>query len=176
MTGPPRGTVTASKGAAFGSPPLTLLSYRPPPRRIPGQLVLFIATTARPHPLDRDPPAGPAMSGLAKQHRQLLEDSAVSPEVARERGYRTATRKAELETLGFARYQCIVPSLVIPIRNAAGEIINYQVRPDQPRIGDNGKPVKYESPAGIPPTLDVPPRVAGALGRAHNRLDHRGRP
>jgi Protein of unknown function (DUF3631)/Domain of unknown function (DUF3854) len=102
---------------------------------------------------------------LAPQHQQLLGDSAISAEVAAERGYRTATRKAELEQLGFARYQRIVPSLVIPIRDAGGRIVNYQTRPDQPRIGDNGRPVKYESPATIPPTLDVPPRAAPALAR-----------
>jgi hypothetical protein len=107
---------------------------------------------------------------LSSQHRQLLEDSAVSDEVARERGYWTATRKAELGELGFARVQQIVPSLVIPIRDARGQIVNYQVRPDQPRIGDNGKPVKYESPAGIPPTLDVPPRCGELLRRAHAPL------
>ena len=47
---------------------------------------------------------------LAEQHRQLLEDSGVSDEVARERGYWSATRKAELEALGFKRGQCSVPA------------------------------------------------------------------
>jgi Protein of unknown function (DUF3631)/Domain of unknown function (DUF3854) len=107
---------------------------------------------------------------LHEQHRQLLEASAITDEVARERGYWTATRKAELEQLGFARYQRIVPSLVIPIRDARGQIVNYQTRPDQPRIGDKGKPIKYESPSGIPPTLDVPPRAARALARVHTPL------
>jgi Protein of unknown function (DUF3631)/Domain of unknown function (DUF3854) len=107
---------------------------------------------------------------LADQHRQLLEDSAVSTEVAAERGYWTATRKAELETLGFKRYQQTVPALVIPFRDARGRIVNYQIRPDQPRIGDNGKPVKYESPAGIVPTLDVPPRCRDRLHSPHSPL------
>src|SRR5215217_9157741 len=106
--------------------------------------------------------------GLAEQHRQLLEASAVSDEVAAERGYWTATRKAELETLGFKRAQCSVPALVIPIRDADGAIVNYQIRPDQPRIGETGRPVKYESPAGMPPTLDVPPRCQESLRRPHS--------
>ena len=111
-----------------------------------------------------------AYDDLADQHRRLLEDSAISQDVVNERGYRTATRKTDLETLGFARPQRKVPALVIPIRDAAGEIVNYQIRPDQPRIGDRGKPVKYESPAGIPPTLDVPPRCRNGLRSPHTPL------
>lgn len=107
---------------------------------------------------------------LLDHHRDLLAASAISDEVAAERGYWTATRKAELETLGFKRAQCSVPALVIPIRDAAGRMVNYQIRPDQPRIGDNGKPVKYESPAGIPPTLDVPPRCQLPLRSPHSAL------
>jgi hypothetical protein len=107
---------------------------------------------------------------LLTHHIDLLEASAISDDVARERGYWTASRRTELERLGFARVQQIVPSLVIPIRDARGEIVNYQIRPDQPRIGDNGRPIKYESPAGISPTLDVPPRAAPALARVHAPL------
>jgi hypothetical protein len=107
---------------------------------------------------------------LLDHHRELLEASVISPEVIAARGYWTATRKAELEQLGFARYQRIVPSLVVPIRDVRGRVVNYQARPDQPRIESNGRPCKYESPAGIPPTLDVPPHAAGALGRAHAPL------
>jgi hypothetical protein len=107
---------------------------------------------------------------LSEYHRALLGASSISDAVAQERGYFTAIRKAELETLGFKRFQQSVPALVIPIRNAAGEIVNYQIRPDQPRIGENGKPVKYESPAGITPTLDVPARCREGLRSRHTPL------
>ena len=107
---------------------------------------------------------------LAEQHKHLIEDSAISAEVSRERGYFTATRKTQLETLGFARVQRNVPALVIPIRDAAGSIVNYQIRPDQPRIGEAGKPVKYETPAGFPPTFDVPLRCREGLRSSHTPL------
>ena len=104
---------------------------------------------------------------LADHHRELVEASAISPEVAAERGYWTATTKAELQVLGFSPAQRNVPALVIPIRNAAGEVVNYQARPDTPRINERGKPIRYESPAGTPPTLDVPLRCREQLRSPH---------
>ena len=56
--------------------------------------------------------------GLLAQHALLLEGSGIDPEVARERGYRSVSKKAELERLGFGRRQCGVPALLIPIRDA----------------------------------------------------------
>jgi hypothetical protein len=92
---------------------------------------------------------------LYPHHLKLLADSAISDEVMRRRGYFTATKPIELRRLGFSTVQAIVPSLVIPIRGIDGEIVSYQARPDQPRIVD-GRPVKYESPAGSTAVLDVP--------------------
>ncbi len=51
---------------------------------------------------------------LLEQHRQLLEASAISAEVAAERGYWSATRKSELEVLGFKRPQQNVGLLTFP--------------------------------------------------------------
>lgn len=96
---------------------------------------------------------GPA---LLPQHAQLLADSAISPEVATARGYRSATTRAELRRLGFAEPQRRVPALLLPIYNVHGEIALYQLRPDTPRIR-RGKPVKYETLAGARMILDVPP-------------------
>ena len=107
---------------------------------------------------------------LAEHHRELVEASGISPEVSAERGYWTATKKTELQVLGFSPAQRNVPALVVPIRDAAGEVVNYQVRPDTPRIGDTGKPLKYESPAGMPPTLDVPLRCREGLRSVHAPL------
>ena len=88
---------------------------------------------------DKRQSGGSSGPSLVDHHRGLLEASSISDEVIAERGYRSATRKTELEVLGFARLQRSVPALVIPIRNASGEVVNYQVRPDEPRIGDDGK-------------------------------------
>jgi hypothetical protein len=114
--------------------------------------------------------SAPPTPNLLEQHRDLLEASGISSEVARERGYWSATKRSELEKLGFKRFQQIVPALVIPIRDARGNVVNYQIRPDQPRIGENQRPVRYESPAGIPPTLDVPSRCALSLRQNHATL------
>jgi Domain of unknown function (DUF3854) len=104
---------------------------------------------------------------LVEQHQQLLRASAIDDDVARARGYWSATRTTELERLGFSRAQRSVPALVIPLWNANGEIAGYQSRPDWPRVDDNGKPVKYESPANSSPVLDVPPLAAARLKSVH---------
>ena len=102
---------------------------------------------------------------LAEQHeKMLLEESGISPEVVEARGYRTLKKKVELKTLGFADRQCNPPGLLIPISSPTGEIVNYQFRPDQPRIGKDGKPVKYETPSGSRMVLDVHPFAQEMLG------------
>ncbi|MEE9263613.1 MAG: DUF3854 domain-containing protein [Vicinamibacteria bacterium] len=94
---------------------------------------------------------------LLPQHVKLLRDSAITPEVARARGYWSAEKKCELEELGFSRSQQRVPAFVIPIHNSYGEIGLYQIRPDNPRRKSNGKPLKYETPFKARMALDVPP-------------------
>ena len=95
---------------------------------------------------------------LAAHHRRVLEEeSAISAEIIAARGYRTVTVKAELRRRGFADYQLLVPSLLLPIYNVHGEIAGYQSRPDSPRIDRRGKAVKYETPAGMKMAIDVHP-------------------
>lgn len=95
---------------------------------------------------------------LLPQHAQLILQSAISPEVARARRYRSVTKKSELIELGFGRAQTRVPALLIPIWGVSGEIVLYQARPDTPRI-EGGKPRKYETPRGSRMGIDVPPIV-----------------
>ncbi len=87
----------------------------------------------------------------------IFEESCLGARVAVKRGYRTVTSKAELERLGFGRSQRNVPALLIPIYGPTGEIVLYQSRPESPRIGNQGKPVKYEMPFGASMALDVHP-------------------
>jgi hypothetical protein len=101
---------------------------------------------------------------LAPHHTELLRASAISPEVAATRGYYTATKKAELEELGFGVKQRRVPALVIPIRNVRGEVVLHQIRSDNPRRDKNGKALKYETPSGAKMALDVPPAARSPLG------------
>lgn len=101
-------------------------------------------------------------TGLLPRHEELIRASAISPEVAKARGYRSVTKKSQLKTLGFSDYQCIVPALLIPIFNTRGEVALYQARPDTPRISE-GKSLKYETIAGSRLTVDVPPKVREQL-------------
>lgn len=100
---------------------------------------------------------------LLTNHQKLIDDSAISPEVAAERGYRSVTSRAELGRLGFGDKQCRVPALLLPIYGVNGEIVLYQARPDMPRVMDRGKAIKYETPRGSRMVLDVPPRVRPML-------------
>jgi hypothetical protein len=102
---------------------------------------------------------------LLPQHRKLIEESAISSEVAQERGYFSATKQAQLESLGFRPYQRSVPAMVVPIFNVHGEIALHQIRPDRPRVTDGGKELKYETPTGARLVVDVPPRARLDLGK-----------
>jgi hypothetical protein len=102
---------------------------------------------------------------LADHHKKMLiDESGIAPDVAEARGYRTIEKKVELKTLGFADRQCNPPGLLIPIYSPTGEIVNYQFRPDQPRIGKNGRAIRYETPAGTRMVLDVHPFAREMLG------------
>lgn len=94
---------------------------------------------------------------LLQQHKNQLFESAIASEVSHARGYRSVTIKADLSRLGFSRKQLSVPTLVTPVYNASGDIATYQSRPDNPRVGKNGKAVKYETPAGAQMVIDVHP-------------------
>lgn len=100
---------------------------------------------------------------LLSHHAELVSASSISDEVARARGYRTVSVKAELKVLGFSEAQRRTPALLIPIWSVTGVIPTYQIRPDEPRIKD-GKPLKYETPAGSRIVLDVPPAARSLLG------------
>jgi Protein of unknown function (DUF3631)/Domain of unknown function (DUF3854) len=105
-------------------------------------------------------------SALFEHHVAYLRDRGVSPEVARERGYRSADTKAQLRSIGFGESQRNVPGLIIPtfdVVSSNGECSAYQYRPDQPRVLD-GRVVKFETPRGARLSLDVPPRVREHLG------------
>ena len=94
----------------------------------------------------------------------LFEESGIRARVVVKRGYRTVTSKAEMERLGFGRSQRNVPALLMPIYSPTGEIVLYQSRPNKPRIGKRGKPIKYETPSGASMALDVHPFCRDRLG------------
>lgn len=95
---------------------------------------------------------------LSLPHRHMLEvDSGITPGIIAERGYWTATTKQELAALGFSKEQQRVPALVLPMHGVDGIVIGHQIRPDEPRLNDKGKPVKYEFPAGSMMRIDICP-------------------
>jgi Domain of unknown function (DUF3854) len=97
---------------------------------------------------------------LEAQHWDFLRKRAVAKEVAAERGYQSATRKADLEKLGFGRAQQLVPALVIPVWSVRRAVESYQLRPDSPRLNDKDKPRKYEMKLGSKMLLDVHSRLS----------------
>ncbi|MGI8752147.1 MAG: DUF3631 domain-containing protein [Acidimicrobiales bacterium] len=100
---------------------------------------------------------------LVDGHAAKLVASAISPEVAAERGYVTADNKAQMERAGFGPAQRRPPALLVPLYGVTGELVGHQMRSDDPRILD-GKVAKYETKAGQKMVLDVPPRVRPLLG------------
>ena len=100
---------------------------------------------------------------LLPQHQALIEASAITPEVAQARGYRSITSRDELQRLGFPASQQLVPALLNPVWSIQGAIGTYQIRPDTPRLRA-GKPVKYETVAHSRMVLDVPPATRPHLG------------
>ena len=99
---------------------------------------------------------------LLPHHRQLIENSSISSDVAAARGYESITVRQRLLDLGFTKAQARVPGLLIPLWRVDGEPGGYQFRPDTPREL-KGKPLKYESPRGQANVLDVPPTVRESL-------------
>jgi len=90
--------------------------------------------------------------------------SAISPDVIRERGYRSLLGKHDLKELGFSKAQQRCPGILIPLHGVDGTVVGHQYRPDSPRVNAKGKPIKYENPAGSSVRLDVAPRCLPHLG------------
>lgn len=105
-----------------------------------------------------DPVAASPKSLLPHHLAMLRDESGLPDEIIAERGYYSALTHRELRALGFSERQANAPALVVPLHGGDGELAGYQIRPDQPRQGENGKAVKYETPRNSRPVLDVPPR------------------
>jgi len=110
----------------------------------------------------REANGGTPIRHLSAAHAAMLAESAISPEVMAQRGYLSMKSAAELRRLGFGERQARA-GLLIPVWGVVGEIVNYQLRPDAPRIVD-GKPLKYETPKGSRMALDVPPGCRAMIG------------
>ncbi|HSX97877.1 MAG TPA: DUF3854 domain-containing protein, partial [Streptomyces sp.] len=125
----------------------------------------------------------PGTSPLSPEHyEEIVVDSAVTPDVAEARGYRTlegsgADRDA-LEELGFQRYLTqrddAYPGLLIPMYGADGTVRGHQFKPAVPRTRSKAdgtaSPVKYESPKGAALCVDVPAFTRSVLEELNTPL------
>jgi hypothetical protein len=103
-------------------------------------------------------------AAIFPQHARLLADSAISPEVARTRGYVSVDTKKRLENLRFERYQRSVPGLLTPAHRADGSIWGYRYRPDDPRVTKAGSVIKYKTPKDQRNGIDIPPGARDQIG------------
>jgi hypothetical protein len=117
----------------------------------------------------------PLGARLDPQHEKLMVESAIAPEIARERGYRTESTRTGIKRLGFSDSQARTPALVIPLFDVHGECAGYQVRPDQPRVVD-GKAVKYETPRGMRMMIDVAPSLSRKRSAQRQTTQAHGEP
>lgn len=107
---------------------------------------------------------GPAGHRLSLSHETLLlQGSGIDSIVIEEREYWTAVNPTELGTFGFQGNQQLTPALVLPIWSVNGKVELHQARPDHPRVGKDGRPIKYETPAGRKIVLDAHPRIRPLL-------------
>lgn len=118
---------------------------------------------------------------LAPHHRSHLHQAGISDAVVLARGYETMTRtntdsrpRDRLRRAGFAtaayKEDRRLPGILIPLYGPTGERTSWQYRPDCPRMGDNGKPRKYEAVRGRPSVLDVHPFNTAKLTDPCQRL------
>jgi hypothetical protein len=107
---------------------------------------------------------------LLDHHRAQLKTSAIADEVIAERGCFSATQIRQVKRFGFGEAQCNLPALVFPIYGPDGQVVLYQSRPDTPRIGPQGRPIKYETPRKARMALDIPPRARRTIGDPRTRL------
>lgn len=113
------------------------------------------------------------MKTISNAHRLELEGgSSITARIIEHRGYWTATKPEEIRALGhgYSEDQCnLVPCLVIPIWGVDKNVVSSQIKPVSPRTVD-GKVLKYESPAGQAPRLDIHPYIAENIRDPHKEL------
>lgn len=106
---------------------------------------------------------------LSARHRAELAASAVSPEQVASRGYRTIDDPKDLPS-EWAGCGHLLPALCIPIRDTMGQVRIHRLKPDHPRADSRGRFIKYESPKGSRPFVDVPLAMTTPVATTAGRL------
>jgi len=96
---------------------------------------------------------GKPEGGLSREHQAVLRSRAVSPAVAKARGYKSSP--AIDAGSAYSRGIWGKTALMIPVRKHDGTVAYQVARPDVPRAPE-GKTVKYENPRRCRICLDVP--------------------
>lgn len=107
---------------------------------------------------------------LSDHHLAELDASEIAPEVRDARGYETlygtdedrARLREESIPVWAWREESAFPGLLIPLYRVTGERIGAQFKPGQPQPHGE-KTMKYASPVGMKPRLDVPPLAASKV-------------
>ena len=106
---------------------------------------------------------------LRPEHRNYLWERGVTPEAARARGYRSVRGGGgrNVDESYAAAYHGLPRrhGLLMPLHPLLGGDQRYQLRPDEPRLSSDQKPVKFESQAGLGNMLATSPLTASALRR-----------
>ena len=104
---------------------------------------------------------------LRPEHRNYLWERGVTPEAARARGYRSVRGGGgrNVDESYAAAYHGLPRrhGLLMPLHPLLGGDQRYQLRPDEPRLSSDQKPVKFESQAGLGNVLATSPLTASAL-------------
>lgn len=112
---------------------------------------------------------------LQPHHLEQLRASGLTDAVIEARGYWSCSSKTELRGKGFASSQVHTisaekPALMLPVyRAGVAEPVYHQMRPDSPRNRE-GKDLKYETPKGAKPVVDVPPPARDWIGDPQRAL------
>lgn len=113
---------------------------------------------------------------LSKRHRRELEEgSGLTADVIDARGYETVKDRARLLEFDYEPFQWTGSGLLVPIRDAYGDVVGTQWKADKPRTetvtDDDGnvtktKALKYDNPMGSRVRLDIPRGAAAGLADA----------
>jgi hypothetical protein len=107
--------------------------------------------------------------------RELVEESAIDPDVIAERGWESIHRptngdqrqRERLRRLGIPTWatkeDSYFPGLYIPMFGLTGQRVSCQWKPRTPVPNRDGKKMKYASPKGQTSRLDVHPRNFSAV-------------
>lgn len=107
---------------------------------------------------------------LSDHHLAELEASEIAPDARDARGYETlygtdedrSRLRGESIPVWAWREESAFPGLLIPLYRVTGERIGSQFKPGQPQPHGE-KTMKYASPVGTRPRLDVPPLVSNSV-------------